>query len=404
MATKAQLIDELLKEYQTSDDFFGKEGLLKQLTKDLVERILQEELTNHLGYEKHDAAGRGSGNSRNGTRRKTVKGDQGELPLDIPRDRRGDFEPQLIPNGQNRLPGFDDKIISLYARGLTNREIQSHLEELYGVDVSPALISNITAVVLDEVKTWQSRPLDVIYPILYLDALQVKIRDEGRVHNKAIYLALGINLDGEKELLGLWISPSEGAKFWLGILNELYSRGVQDVFIVCVDGLSGFPEAIATVYPQAEIQPCIVHLVRNSLRYVSWKQRKAVANDLKTIYQAATIEEGEVALEVFAEKWDAQYPTISKTWRQQWESLSGFFAYPDEIRRVIYTTNAIESLNGSLRQILKTRRVFPNDEAATKLIYLAMQNIAKRWTKPIQNWKAALNQFAIRFEDRVPLR
>ena len=371
------------------------------MTKDLVERILQAELTSQLGYEKHAVAGRGSGNSRNGTRRKTLKGDQGELPLDIPRDRNGDYEPQLIPNGQSRIPGFDEKIISLYARGMTTREIQAHLEEIYSVDVSPALISNITAVVLDEVKAWQSRPLDAIYPILYLDALQVKIRDEGTVSNKAVYLALGVNLDGEKELLGWWISPTEGAKFWLGILTELKNRGVQDVFIACVDGLSGFPEAIETVFPQAEVQPCIVHMVRNSLKYVSWKQRKAVADGLKTIYKAATIEEAEWALDAFSDTWDTQYPTISRQWRKQWDALSGFFAYPDEIRRVIYTTNAIESLNSCLRKIIKHRRVFPHDEAATKLIYLAVQNAAKKWTMPIQHWKAALNQFALLFEDRV---
>ena len=285
---------------------------------------------------------------------------------------------------------------------MTTREIQAHLEEIYRVEVSPALISNITAGVLDEVKAWQSRPLDAIYPILYLDALQVKIRDEGTVSNKAIYLALGINLDGEKELLGLWISPTEGAKFWLGILTELKNRGVQDVFIACVDGLSGFPDAIETVYPQAQVQPCIIHMVRNSLKYVSWKQRKAVADDLKTIYKAATIEEAELALDAFSETWDAQYPTISRQWRKQWDSLSGFFAYPDDIRRVIYTTNAIESLNSCLRKIIKHRRVFPSDEAATKLIYLAVQNMAKKWTMPIQHWKVALNQFAILFENRVP--
>ena len=337
-------------------------------------------MADHLGYEKHAHEGRGSGNSRNGTRRKILKGDQGEMPLEVPRDRNGDFEPQLIPNGQSRIPGFDEKIISLYARGMTTREIQGHLEELYGVEVSPTLISNITAVVLEEVKAWQSRPLDAIYPILYLDALQVKIRDEGTVSNKAIYLALGINLGGEKELLGLWISQTEGAKFWLGILTELKNRGLQDVFIACVDGLSGFPEAIETVYPQTQVQPCIVHMVRNSLKYVSWKQRKAVATDLKAIYKAATIEEAELALDTFAETWDRQYPTISRQWREQWERLSGFFAYPEEIRKVIYITNAIESLNSCLRKIIKHRRVFPNDDAATKLIYLAVQNIAKKWT------------------------
>ena len=330
-------------------------------------------------------------------------GDQGEIPIDVPRDRNGDFEPQVVPKGQRRLPGFDDKIISMYARGMTTREIQGHLEEQYGVEVSPTLISKVTDAVVEEVTAWQNRPLDPLYPVLYLDALQVKVRDQGTIRNKAIYLALGIGLSGTKELLGLWLSQTEGAKFWLQVLTELKNRGVQDLLITCVDGLTGFPEAIETVYPQAQVQLCIVHQVRHSLKYVSYKDRKPVAADLKKIYKAATVEEAETNLASFAETWDERYPIIHRSWASNWERLTPFFAYPPEIRKVIYTTNAIESLNSSMRKILKVRRAFPTDEAAVKLMYLALQNIAKKWTMPIRDWKQALNQFAIMFEDRVPL-
>lgn len=404
MATRKELLDELLKDVKSSDDLLGQDGVLKQLTKDLVERMLEAEMTDHLGYEKHASEGRNSGNSRNGKHSKTLQGEHGEVDIDVPRDRNGDFEPQIIPKGQRRLPGFDEKIISLYTRGMTTREIQGHLEELYGVEVSPTLISNVTDAVLDEVKEWQNRPLDPVYPVLYLDALFLKIKDQGGVRNKAVYLALGINMRGEKELLGLWLSQSEGAKFWLQVLTELKNRGVQDIFIACVDGLSGFPEAIESIFPQTEVQLCIVHMVRNGLNYVTWKERKEVAVDLKRVYQAATAEEAEIRLNEFAQTWDEKYPTISRTWRQQWNRLTPFFAYPPEIRKVIYTTNAIESLNNSIRSLVKNRRAFPTDEAATKLLYLALQKIAQKWSKPIKDWKAALNQFAIRFEDRVPLR
>jgi len=398
-----KLIDNLLKDYKTPEEILGDNGLLKQLTKAVLERAMQAELTQHLGYEKHDAAGDNSDNSRNGKSQKTLKGEFGNLPIDVPRDRDASFEPQIVPKGQTRFDGFDDKILSLYARGMTTREIQGHLEEIYQVEVSPALISSVTDAVIEEVKAWQNRPLEALYPILYLDALQVKVRDGAHIRNKAIYLAIGINLAGTKEVLGLWIAQTEGAKFWLQIVTELKNRGVADIFIACVDGLKGTPLAIETVFPQAQVQLCIVHLVRHSLNYVGWKQRKEVASDLQEIYRAATRGEAELKLSEFAEKWDTQFPTISRSWRSNWECITPFFAYPADIRKVIYTTNAIESVNMSLRKIIKNRGSFPTDEAALNLLYLALQNIARKWTMPIKEWKAALNRFAILFEDRMPV-
>lgn len=398
---KLEMIDELLKDCKTSEDIFGEGGLVKQFVKALTERALQAELTTHLGYEKHEIKGKNSGNSRNGTSTKVVKGEFGQAEIVIPRDRTGTFEPQLIQKGQTRFDGFDDKILSMYARGLTTRDIQAQLQELYGVEVSPTLISNVTDAVLDEVKTWQSRPLDRVYPIIYLDALVVKIRVDKQVVNKAIHLALAINLDGEKELLGMWCNTTEGAKFWLSVLTELKNRGVQDVLICCCDGLTGFPSAIEAVYPNAKIQLCIVHLIRQSLRYVGWKERKAVAADLKLIYGSATLEEAEMALTAFADKWDNQFPTISQIWLRHWENITPFFDYPPEIRKVIYTTNAIESMNMTLRKVMKNKRIFPSDDAAFKQIYLALQNISKKWTMPIRDWKPALARFMIEFEGRV---
>jgi putative transposase len=336
------LIDQLLKDYKSPEDVLGENGLLKKLTKAVLERAMQAELTHHLGYEKHDPAGKKSGNSRNGKSKKTLKGEFGSLPIEVPRDRQASFEPRIVPKGQTRFDGFDDKILSLYARGMTTRQIQQHLEEIYQVEVSPSLISAVTDAVLDEVRAWQSRPLDRVYAIVYLDCLRVKIRDGAHVLNKAIYLAIGINLEGMKEVLGLWIAQSEGAKFWLSVVTELKNRGVEDIFIACVDGLKGLPEAIETVFPKTEVQLCIVHLVRQSLNYVGWKQRKEVAADLRLIYSAASREEAEQRLEEFAEKWDERYPTISPIWGRSWERVVPFLAYPQEIRRVIYTTNAIE--------------------------------------------------------------
>lgn len=398
------LLDELLDGCASPEDIFGKHGLVKQLTKRLVERALRAELTEHLGYAPHAPEGRGSGNARNGSTAKTVQTAHGDLALQTPRDRAGSFEPVLVPKRHRRLEGFDEKVLALYARGLTTRDIQGHLEELYGVEVSPTLISTITDAVLEDVRTWQSRPLDAVYPILYFDCLFVKSRQEGVVKSKAVYVALGVNLQGEKELLGLWISETEGAKFWLAVFTELQSRGVEDCFVACVDGLSGLPEALETVFPQTQVQLCIVHKVRHSLQYVVWKERRQVARDLRAIYGASTLAEAEAALERLGATWDVTYPTISATWRRDWDRLTVFFDYPPEIRKVIYTTNAIESLNFSLRKVLKSRGAFPTDESILKVLYLGMQRIAKKWTMPIPDWKRALNQFAILLGDRVPTR
>ena len=395
MPISDKLIDQLLEGCDSPDDILGEAGLLKQLTKKVAERALNAEMEQHLGYAKHAPEGKNSGNSRNGKSSKKVRSVHGEIELDIPRDRSGSFEPKLIKKGEKQLNGFDDRIISLYARGMTTRDIQAHFEESYGVEVSPTFISQVTNEVMDEVKQWQQRPLDALYPVVYLDCLVVRSRDSGAVQNKSVYLALGINTDGEKELLGLWMAQTEGAKFWLSVMNELKNRGVQDIFIACCDGLKGFPEAIEAVYPKAQVQLCIVHQIRHSLRYVNWKQRKVIAADLKRIYGAATLAEAELALAEFAEKWDDQHPTISLSWRNNWERLSVFFDYPPEIRKVIYTTNAIESLNASLRKITKTRRSFPTDDSVMKILYLALHQISKKWTMPIRDWKAAMSQFMI---------
>ena len=401
MAMKVELLDEILKDCKTASDIFGEGGIVKQFVKALTERALQAELTNHLGYEKHEIKGNNSGNSRNGVSSKRVKGEFGEAEIAIPRDRTGTFEPLLIQKGQTRFDGFDEKILAMYARGLTTRDIQAQLQELYGVEVSPTLISSVTDAVLDEVKAWQSRGLERVYPIIYFDALIVKIRIDKQIINKAIHLALAINMDGEKELLGMWCNTTEGAKFWLSVLTELKNRGLQDVLICCCDGLTGFPAAIEAVYPNAKVQLCIVHLIRQSLRYVNWKERKVLAADLKLIYGSSTLDKAEMALMAFAEKWDAKYPIISQIWQRHWENVIPFFAYPPEIRRVIYTTNAIESLNMTLRKVMKNKRLFPSDEAAFKQIYLALQHISRKWTMPIRDWKPALARFMIEFDGRI---
>jgi putative transposase len=392
------LLDHVIANYKKPADLIGENGMLKQLTKAVIEAALQAEMNQHLGHARYGAVANASGNVRNGQSAKTITGEFGEIEIAIPRDRDASFTPKLIAKHQRRVPGFDERILSLYARGMSTREIAAHLQEMFGAEVSPALISAITDTVADEVRAWQSRPLDRLYPILYLDCLMVKTREAGSAANRAIYMAIGVNTDGIKEVLGLWTAPTEGAKFWLSVVTELKNRGVNDILIACVDGLKGFPEAIAAVYPQAEVQLCLVHLVRNSLAYVSWKQRKAVAADLRAIYTAATADEAAVALEAFAKKWDGVYPQIAKSWRNHWAHVIPFFAYPPEIRRVIYTTNAIESVNYSLRKITKTRASFPNDEAAIKLLYLGLRNISQRWTMPIQNWKQAMSQLMIRFE------
>jgi putative transposase len=392
------LVAELAKDIKTEKDLGA---LTQQLVKLTVETALNAELDEHLGYEKHALAGRGSGNSRNGTTAKRLKGQHGEVPIETPRDRNGSFEPQFVRKGQTRLTQMDDQIVALYTKGLSTRDIVEAFKEMYDADVSAQLISKVTERVLEQVIEWQNRPLEALYPIVYLDCIVLKIRHNKRVINKSMYLALGINLEGHKELLGLWLAETEGAKFWLSVLTELKTRGLQDILIACVDGLKGFPEAIAAEYPQTKIQLCIVHLVRNSLKYVSWKDYKAVTADLKRIYQSATEAEARQELDRFAATWDAQYPKIAQSWRNHWTNLITLFEYPPDIRKAIYTTNAIESLNSVIRKATKRRKLFPSDESAMKVVYLAMQDAAKKWTMPIHNWKAALNRFIIEFGDRI---
>ena len=381
------------------EDLTGEDGLFRRLKKALLERALGAELTHHLGYEKGDPGGRGSGNSRNGVSGKTLLTDDGEIEIDVPRDRAGTFEPVIVAKGQTRFDGFDEKIISLYGRGLSVREIQGHLAEIYGTEVSPDLISKVTDAVLDEVRDWQSRPLEAVYPVVFFDALRVKIRDEGMVKNKAVYVVLGMNRSGEKEVLGLWIEQTEGAKFWLKVMNDLRNRGVGDILIAVVDGLKGFPEAINSIFPKTTVQTCIVHLIRGSLSFVSWKDRKAIMPSIKAIYHAENAEAARLRLEDFEAEWGKRYPAIGQAWRRAWEQVIPFFAFAPEIRKMIYTTNAVEALNRSLRKIIKTRGSFPTDEAAMKLLYLAVRNAGVHWRRPVA-WTAAMGQFAIQFEER----
>lgn len=375
--------------------------LTQKLVKMTVEAALGAELEEHLGYSKHDPVGRGSGNSRNGTSSKRLKGQHGEVEISVPRDRAGSFEPQFVRKGQTRLTQMDSQILALYAKGMSTRDIVDAFKEMYDADVSATLISKVTEQVMEAVTEWQSRPLDPVYPIVYLDCIVLKIRQNKRVINKAMYVALGVNMEGQKELLGLWLAETEGAKFWLSVLTELKNRGLQDILIACVDGLKGFPEAIAAEYPETKVQLCIVHMVRNSLKYVSWKDYKAVTADLKDVYTSASETAAQAELERFAEKWDDKYPQISKSWTAHWPNLITLFEYPPEIRKVIYTTNAIESLNSVIRKATKQRKVFPTDDSAMKVVFLAMQSAAKKWTMPIRNWKPALNRFMIEFGDRL---
>lgn len=387
---------EAAKSIKTADDLAE---FSKMLTKVTIEAALNAELDAHLGYEKNEP--KSGENTRNGHSSKSLITEDGQFSIDVPRDRESSFEPQIVRKHQTRITAMDDRILSLYAKGMTTREIVATFKEMYDADVSPTLISKVTDSVLERVIEWQSRPLDSLYPIVYLDCIVVKIRQEGQVKNKSVYLALGINAEGHKELLGLWMSETEGAKFWLNVLTELQTRGVKDILIACVDGLSGFPEAINSVFPQTQIQLCIVHMVRNSLKYVAWKNYKAVTTDLKTIYQANTEEEALLALERFAATWDAKYPQISRSWKTHWHNLNTLFSYPEDIRKAIYTTNAIESLNSVIRKAIKKRKLFPNEDAARKVIYLAIRDAAKKWSMPIKNWRLAMSRFMIMFEERM---
>lgn len=397
-----ELIDQLLAGYKSPEDLTGKEGILKQLTARLVERALESEVTEHLGYDKHDPSGRGTGNSRNGTTEKTLATDHGPVTITVPRDRNGTFEPQLVKKRQTRFTGFDEKILALYARGMTTRDIQGHVQELYGVEVSPDLVSRVTSAVTDDIVAWQSRPLDAVYAIVYIDALVVKVRDQGVVQNKAVYLALGVTMVGSKEVLGLWIEPTEGAKFWLKTFNDLKTRGVRDILILACDGLKGLPDAVEAAFPKTVVQTCIVHMIRNSLRFVSYKDRKALVRDLKPVYTAASREQAEAALAAFEARWGRRYPMVGQSWRANWERVVPFLDFPPEVRKVIYTTNAIESLNASLRKLLQYRGSFPNDESVIKLLYLALTRFEQKWERSIRDWNSVLGQLSILFEGRIP--
>ncbi|WP_334050255.1 IS256 family transposase [Alteromonas gracilis] len=387
---------EAAKGIKTPEDLNEFSQMLKKIT---VEAALNAEMDEHLGYEKHQKST--SSNSRNGKSSKRVKTEDGEFELDTPRDRDGSFEPKLVKKHQSRFTSMDDKILWLYAQGMSTREIVNAFDEWYGAEISPTLVSRVTNAVIEQVVEWQSRPLDAIYPIVYLDCIVVKIRQDKRIINKSIFLALGINTEGHKELMGMWIAENEGAKFWLNVLTELQQRGVEDILIACVDGLKGFPDAINAVFPQTHIQLCIVHMVRNSLKYVSWKDYKAVTADLKRVYRSATEDEALLELERFAETWEGQYPQISKSWRTHWHNLNTLFNYPEDIRKAIYTTNAIESLNSVIRKAIKKRKIFPSDDSARKMVYLAIKDASKKWSMPIQNWRQAMSRFIIEFEERL---
>lgn len=402
---RQELLDELLAEYGGPDDLTGSDGLIKQLVGRLIETAAGAELTEHLGYEKGDPAGRGTGNSRNGSTAKTLVTELGEVPVEIPRDRSSSFEPLIVEKGQTHWDGFDERIISMYAGGMTYEEIRMHLGDLYGVSVSKDFISRVTDSVLEDVRAWQNRPLDECYLVVWIDALVVKIRVDGVVRNRPAYLVLGLNMEGRKEALALVIGTGgdESAKFWLKVLNDLANRGVGQVCVVCCDGLTALPEAIEAVFSDAWVQCCVVHLVRNSLKHVSYRDRKEIAKDLKAVYQAATEDDAGKALEAFEDKWQKRYPMIGDMWRRHWERFIPFFAFPAEIRKIIYTTNSVEAVNRQLRKIIKTRGHFPNEDAALKLLWLALMRAEKKWTYPIKDWPLALHQFAIYFPGRVPV-
>lgn len=397
-----ELLDELIQEYGGSEGITGPEGLLKELTRRLINRAMDAELTHHLGYEARDCPPGEQENRRNGKTKKTVRTGQGPIEIAVPRDREGSFEPQLIGKHQRHFDGFDDKILSMYARGMSTREIAAHLQEIYGVEVSPDLISRVTDAVIEEMTIWQNRPLDPVYLIAYLDALVIKVRDKSGVQNKSVYIVVGVRADGCKEVLGLWLQATEGAKFWLTILSELRQRGVEDILVLCADGLTGLPEAVEAAFPRTIFQTCIVHMVRTSTRFVPWGDRRAVCADLRRIYNAESAEAAEVALDAFETTWGRRFPMIAPAWRRRWDEITPFLAFPQEIRRAIYTTNAIEALNRQLRKVLKTRGHMPNEQAALKLLYLAVRNAQKTWGGRDYRWNMALLQFAIYFEGRIP--
>jgi putative transposase len=396
-----EVIDELLAGASTEEEIAGPGGLLAQLTKRLVERAMEVELTDHVGYEPHLEPAGGAVNQRNGTSPKTLITEHGKVQIDAPRDRDGSFEPQIVRKRQRRFVGFDDKILALYSRGLSVRDIRAHLAEIYGVEVSIDLISRVTDAVMDDVREWAKRPLEDVYPIVFLDCMVLKIRDGGTVQRRALYIAMGVTMDGDRDVLGMWFQETEGAKFWMQVLNDLKTRGVRDILIACVDGLTGFPDAIEAIFPKTTVQTCIVHLIRASLRYVPRREREQVARDLKPIYTAKDADQAQAELEAFDEKWGQRFSVITQTWLNAWENVTPFLAFPDEVRRVIYTTNAIEALNRQLRKAIKTKGSFPNEDAARKLVYLALQNAVPQWTKT-RNWTAALLAFKIHFGDRVP--
>ena len=396
-----ELIDELLAGARTEEEIAGPGGILAQLTKRLVERAMDAELTEHVGYERHQEPPGGAANQRNGTSPKTLITEHGKVGIDAPRDRDSSFEPQIVKKGQRRFVGFDDKILALYSRGLSVRDIRAHLREIYGVEVSLDLISRVTDAVMDDVRDWGKRPLEDIYPIVFLDCLVLKIREGGTVQRRALYLALGVTLDGDRDVLGMWFQETEGAKFWMQVLNDLKTRGVRDILIACVDGLTGFPEAIEAIFPRTTVQTCVVHLIRSSLKYVPRREREQVARDLKPIYTAVDADQAHADLEAFDEKWGRRFPVITQQWLNAWEHVTPFLAFPAEVRRVIYTTNAIEALNRQLRKAIKTKGSFPTEDAARKLVYLALQNAVPQWTRT-RNWTTALLAFKIHFGDRVP--
>jgi putative transposase len=395
------LIDELLAGASTEQEIAGPGGLLAELTKRLVERAMEVELTDHVGYEPHQEPPGGTANTRNGTSPKTLVTEHGRVQIDAPRDRDSSFSPKIVRKRQRRFEGFDDKILALYSRGMSTRDISAHLEEIYGVQVGRDLISKVTDGVMDDVREWGKRPLEDVYPIVFLDCMVLKIRDGGTVQRRALYLALGVTLDGDRDVLGMWFQETEGAKFWMQVLNDLKTRGVRDILICCVDGLTGFPEAIEAIFPQTTVQTCVVHLIRASLRYVPRREREQVARDLKPIYTAIDADHAHAELELFDEKWGARFPVITQAWLNAWEYVTPFLAFPAEVRRVIYTTNAIEALNRQLRKAIKTKGSFPNEDAARKLVYLALQNAVPAWTRT-RNWTSALLAFKIHFGDRVP--